>query len=143
MTDVSTEAKQEKKFDAEAFAMNVARALESGGKALAAYLKPRELGRNDSQFAEEITEVAKTLGQVADMIGDRVETDNEFASAVAIFERQGLADRLMSCRARYAQILERRGDTAGALEQLKLAVAVARPNFAPPAATSREQTGTA
>ena len=49
MTDVSTEAKQEKKFDAEAFAMNVARAMESGGKALAAYLKPRENGERQGQ----------------------------------------------------------------------------------------------
>ena len=33
--------KSETKFDAEAFAINLARAMESGGKALAAYLKPR------------------------------------------------------------------------------------------------------
>jgi poly[(R)-3-hydroxyalkanoate] polymerase subunit PhaC len=44
MTDVTTETKQEKKFDGEAFAMNIARAMESGGRALAAYLKPRESG---------------------------------------------------------------------------------------------------
>ena len=40
MTDVTTEAKQETKFDAEAFARNIARAMESGGRALSAYLRP-------------------------------------------------------------------------------------------------------
>src|ERR1700760_2873405 len=39
--------------------------IEEGGKALAAYLKPREEGRRDAQYAE-ITDVVKTIGQVAD-----------------------------------------------------------------------------
>src|SRR5262245_62991748 len=39
--------------------------MEEGGKALAAYLKPREEGQVDDQYAE-ITDVVKTLGQVAD-----------------------------------------------------------------------------
>src|SRR6476620_7650032 len=39
--------------------------MEEGGKALAAYLKPREEGRRDGQYAE-ITDVVKTIGQVAD-----------------------------------------------------------------------------
>jgi polyhydroxyalkanoate synthase len=49
----------------EEFARNVARIMEEGGKAMAAYLKPREEGRRDDQYSE-VTEVAKTLGQVAD-----------------------------------------------------------------------------
>jgi polyhydroxyalkanoate synthase len=60
MTDVSTEAKPENKFDAEAFAMNVARAMESGGKALAAYLKPRENGEVKDKSTDEVAEVVKT-----------------------------------------------------------------------------------
>jgi polyhydroxyalkanoate synthase len=48
----------------EEFARNVARIVEESGKALAAYLKPREQGQID-QFAE-VTDWAKTLGQVAD-----------------------------------------------------------------------------
>src|SRR6185437_13098654 len=56
MTDVSTETKQEKKFDSEAFAMNIARAMESGGKALAAYLKPRESGEVKDKSTEEVAE---------------------------------------------------------------------------------------
>src|SRR5215468_4623840 len=39
--------------------------IEEGGKALAAYLKPREQGRHDDQYAE-VTDVVKTIGQVAD-----------------------------------------------------------------------------
>src|SRR5262252_5026625 len=39
--------------------------VEEGGKALAAYLKPREEGRHDDQYAE-VTDVVKTIGQVAD-----------------------------------------------------------------------------
>src|SRR5215470_13551023 len=66
MTDVSSEAKQEKTFDAEAFAMNVARAMESGGKALAAYLKPRESGELKDKSTEEVAEVVKTLSSVAE-----------------------------------------------------------------------------
>jgi polyhydroxyalkanoate synthase subunit PhaC len=51
--------------DVEEFARNAARIMEEGGKALAAYLKPREEGRADDQYAE-VTDVVKTLGQVAD-----------------------------------------------------------------------------
>ncbi len=53
-------------IDVEAFSRNLARLIENGGRALAAYLKPREQGQNDSVVADEITEVVKTLGQVAE-----------------------------------------------------------------------------
>ena len=53
--------------DIEAFSRNLARLVEEGGRALAAYLKPREEGRDDdSELADEIAEVVKTLGQVAE-----------------------------------------------------------------------------
>ncbi len=52
--------------DVEEFSRNLARLVEEGGRALAAYLKPREEGRDDSEFADEMTEVVKTLGQVAE-----------------------------------------------------------------------------
>lgn len=58
--------KSETKFDAEAFAMNVARAMESGGKALAAYLKPRESGEVQDRPPPELTEVVKTFTSVAE-----------------------------------------------------------------------------
>src|SRR5438270_1894421 len=58
--------KPETKFDAEAFAMNIARAMESSGKALAAYLKPRESGEVQDRPPAELAEVVKTLTTVAE-----------------------------------------------------------------------------
>src|SRR3954463_15513777 len=58
--------KPETKFDAEAFAINVARAMESGGKALAAYLKPRESGEVQDRPPAELAEVVKSFTAVAD-----------------------------------------------------------------------------
>src|SRR5450755_1180569 len=49
--------------DIEELAKNLARVVEQGGKALAAYLKPREEGRIQGEYAEFI-DVVKTLGQV-------------------------------------------------------------------------------
>ena len=66
MTDVTIETEATKKFDAEAFAMNIARAMESGGKALAAYLKPRETGEVTDQPPNEVAEVIKTFTTVAE-----------------------------------------------------------------------------
>jgi polyhydroxyalkanoate synthase len=51
--------------DLEELAKNLARMIEQGGKALAAYLKPREEGRIESDHAEFI-DMVKTLGQVAE-----------------------------------------------------------------------------
>jgi poly[(R)-3-hydroxyalkanoate] polymerase subunit PhaC len=51
--------------DVEAFSRNLARVVEEGGRALAAYLKPREHGQGNRELAEELNEIAKTLGQVA------------------------------------------------------------------------------
>jgi len=52
--------------DVEAFSRNLARLIEESGRALAAYLKPREEGRKSNALAEEVGEVVKTLGQVAE-----------------------------------------------------------------------------
>src|SRR6202051_2768539 len=52
--------------DVEEFSRNLARLIEESGRALAAYLKPREEGRPSGELAEEVTEVVKTLGQVAE-----------------------------------------------------------------------------
>ena len=52
--------------DVEEFSRNLARLVEEGGRALAAYLKPREEGRKSDELADEIAEVVKTLGQVAE-----------------------------------------------------------------------------
>ncbi|MGN6747352.1 MAG: PHA/PHB synthase family protein [Xanthobacteraceae bacterium] len=53
-------------LDIEQFSRNLARLVEEGGRALAAYLKPREEGHDDKELADEVTEVVKTLGEVAE-----------------------------------------------------------------------------
>jgi polyhydroxyalkanoate synthase len=55
-----------KGFDPEAFSANLARAFESSGRALSAYLKPLESGEATDQPPAQLTEVVKTLTSVAD-----------------------------------------------------------------------------
>src|SRR5882757_2887703 len=66
MSDVITEAKPAKSFNAEAFAMNIAKAMETSGQALVAYLKPRENGEPKDKPPNEIGEVIKTFSTVAE-----------------------------------------------------------------------------
>ncbi len=49
--------------DVEVFSRNLARLIEEGGRALAAYMKPRDDGRK-SELADELRDVVKTLGEV-------------------------------------------------------------------------------
>ena len=51
--------------DVEAFSRNLARMIEEGGKALAAYLKPREEGKIKSELSDDVGEIVRTVGQVA------------------------------------------------------------------------------
>jgi polyhydroxyalkanoate synthase len=53
-------------FEPEAFAQNLAKLMESGSKALAAYLKPRESGELRDQSVEEIGQVVKTFHSIAE-----------------------------------------------------------------------------
>jgi polyhydroxyalkanoate synthase len=66
MNDVTTETNVAPKFDPEAFAMNLAKAMESSGKALAAYLKPREDSEPRDKPPSELGEVIKTFSTVAE-----------------------------------------------------------------------------
>src|ERR1700733_3925181 len=66
MSDVTTETATPKSFNPEAFAMNLARAMESTGQALAAYLKPRENGEAKDKPPNELGEVIKTFSTVAE-----------------------------------------------------------------------------
>ena len=66
MSDVHTETQAPKTFNAEAFAMNIAKAMETSGQALAAYLKPRENGEPKDKPPSEIGEVIKTFSAVAE-----------------------------------------------------------------------------
>jgi polyhydroxyalkanoate synthase len=61
-----SELKKFSEVDIEAFARNLARVVEEGGKALAAYLKPREEGKIKSEVSEDVIDVVKTLGQITE-----------------------------------------------------------------------------
>src|SRR2546429_9041007 len=66
MSDVDTETLGSKTFNAEVFAMNIAKAMETSGQALAAYLKPREDGEPKDKPPSEIGEAVKTFTKVAE-----------------------------------------------------------------------------
>jgi polyhydroxyalkanoate synthase len=75
MTEVAADAKaandkisgdaSAKPFNPEAFALNMAKAMENGGKALAAYLQPRQSGETVDKPPNELTELIKTFSIVA------------------------------------------------------------------------------
>ncbi len=98
MDDVTVGNEAAKKFDAEAFAMNLARALENGGKALAAYLKPRETGEVKDNQPTEMSEVIKTLTTVAEYWL----SDNERASDIQTRIAKGYLDLWGSAARRLA-----------------------------------------
>src|SRR5688572_4813915 len=52
--------------DPEAFAHNFGRAVEEGGRAVAAWLKPREDGRQAETIAAATTEILKTLAKIGE-----------------------------------------------------------------------------
>jgi polyhydroxyalkanoate synthase subunit PhaC len=98
MNDMTVENEATKKFDAEAFAMNLARALENGGKALAAYLKPRESGELKDNQPTEMSEVIKTLTAVAEYWL----SDNERSSDIQTRIAKGYLDLWGSAARRLA-----------------------------------------
>ena len=52
--------------DVEALANNITRVIEQSGKALAAYLRPREAGEIKTTFADEVGEMVRSLGHIAE-----------------------------------------------------------------------------
>jgi polyhydroxyalkanoate synthase len=65
-TRKNTTPPQAASFDVEAFSQNLARLIEQGGRALAAYLKPREEGKVKDDLVKDLGEIVGTLGQVAE-----------------------------------------------------------------------------
>jgi polyhydroxyalkanoate synthase subunit PhaC len=98
MSDVDTQDKTETKFDADAFAMNIARAMESSGQALAAYLKPRETGEVRDKPPSELAEVIKTFSSVAEywMSDKDRATDLQHKMGKAYLDLWGSAVRRMA-----------------------------------------------
>jgi polyhydroxyalkanoate synthase len=66
MDKPTTEPAKIGSMDYEAFGRNLARMIEEGGKALAAYMKPREEGKIKGEMADDLADVFKTVGQVAE-----------------------------------------------------------------------------
>jgi polyhydroxyalkanoate synthase len=52
--------------DYEALARNLARLIEEGGKALAAYMKPREEGKIKPELSDDMVDLVRTVGQVSE-----------------------------------------------------------------------------
>ena len=110
-------------------------------------------GKRRAQEALETAEQANDQGDVADahqLLAQAAESmglsdvaDAEYAAAIATLRTAGLADHLVTSHVRYAELLETRGDTEGALHQLKLAMASARPDLAAPTQAVEEHTETA
>jgi polyhydroxyalkanoate synthase subunit PhaC len=98
MSDVEAQDKTETKFDAEAFAMNVARAMETSGQALAAYLKPRQAGEVKDKPPSELAEVIKTFTSVAEywMSDKDRATDLQHKMGKAYLDLWGSAVRRMA-----------------------------------------------
>jgi len=53
-------------IDVEALTKNMARLIEEGGRAVAAYLRPRDNGAQKIAYSNEITDAVRTIGQVAE-----------------------------------------------------------------------------
>jgi polyhydroxyalkanoate synthase subunit PhaC len=98
MADVTTETQSTKKFEPDAFAMNLARAMESSGQALAAYLKPRENGESRDKPPNELGEVIKTFSAVAEFwLSDETRAaDLQSKLAKAYIDLWGSAARRMA-----------------------------------------------
>jgi tetratricopeptide (TPR) repeat protein len=87
-----------------------------------------EIAQKNGESAT-LADAHEILGRVADFMDQPRIADREFATAIALLDSSELSERLVSCRASYAKLLEKRGDTAGALEQLKRAMVAARPDL--------------
>ena len=90
-----------------------------------------------------VSNAHEVMGQAAEAMGQRGAADQEFSIAIATLAQARLTDQQVTCRARYSRLLEARGDTEGALEQLKLALAAARSDLASPASEPRAEAETA
>jgi hypothetical protein len=62
------------------------------------------------------------IGRIAAERGDHARVDAEFGEAWGILDALGATERLSRCHVQYAEILEKRGDLAGANQQLRLAL---------------------
>ena len=115
--------------------------VEAGKATVILSLSELELAESNperaTRFAHEALELAGRLsedawvadahvwlGLIAASRGDDATADSEFAAAFEVLERPGMSpDRASRNHARYAEILEARGDILGAVRHLKRALA--------------------
>ena len=84
-----------------------------------------------SRMGERATEADAHfwLGKIAAEEGNDQATDSEFGIALRQIAKLNLTERLVRAHAEYAEILEARGDVAGANQQLKQVLALSRPDL--------------
>jgi tetratricopeptide (TPR) repeat protein len=102
-----------------------------------------EEARALAETSNEMGSLAKAhelLGRLAESLHDRAMADREFVHAISVAERAGLPEPLVGYMTTYAGLLEARGDTRGALELMKRAVRVTRPDLAAPARSTERAT---
>jgi polyhydroxyalkanoate synthase len=94
-----------KPFDPQAFAFNMAKAMENGGKALAAYLQPQQ-AEPRHQPPGEMTELIKTLSTVANywLSDDKRAADLQLKLGKAYLDLWGSAMRRMAGEAATASV---------------------------------------
>ena len=87
-----------KPFNPEAFALNMAKAMESSGKALAAYLQPRQTGETVDKPPNELTEIIKTFSTVANywLSDEKRSTELQMKLGKAYLDLWGSAMRRMT-----------------------------------------------
>jgi tetratricopeptide (TPR) repeat protein/DNA-binding XRE family transcriptional regulator len=115
--------------------------VEAGKAGVILSLSELELGESNpgeaARFANQALELAGRLsedpsvadahvwlGLIAEARGEEATADGEFAAAFEVLERPDMTpDRASRSHARYAEILEARGDIVGAVRHLKRALA--------------------
>ena len=88
----------------------------------------RDAVERANRLEEPLAESAghELLAEALERLGCPAEADEEFRRGLAILRREDLSDRLVEMHASYASLLERRSDLAGALHQVKEALAIVR-----------------
>jgi polyhydroxyalkanoate synthase len=71
--------------DVEALARNIAQAIEQGGKALAAYLAPRQRGEIKTTVADDVGEMVRSIGRVAEYY--MADPQRSFAAQTALTKK--------------------------------------------------------
>jgi polyhydroxyalkanoate synthase len=98
MSDSVTETSVRKTFDPEAFSLNLARAIEHGGRALATYLNARQTVESSARPPSELAEVIKTFSIVIeDWMSDPARAaDLQMRLGKAFLDLWGSATRRMA-----------------------------------------------